>query len=149
MRGVLYASRTERVCPVPALPPYLIEPNWQQFSALLPEHRTDHSLGCHRPRIPERVVFEKLVQVLVFICAYERIDDASCLASEASPQEEAGVVHRKGGEGDRLLGGLLRCGDHRKAAHPRRLDPLPLGGATFSTTMSPIDGSSELSWLAC
>jgi hypothetical protein len=28
-----------------------------------------------RPRIPERVVFEKLVQVLVFGSAYERIAD--------------------------------------------------------------------------
>ena len=46
---------------MPALQPYLIEPIWQQFSALLPEHRTDHPLGCHRSRIPERVVFEKLV----------------------------------------------------------------------------------------
>jgi hypothetical protein len=63
---------------VPALPPYLIEPIWQQFAALLPEHRTDHPLGCYRSRIPERVVFEKLVQVLVFGCAYERIADASC-----------------------------------------------------------------------
>jgi hypothetical protein len=76
MRGVLYASRTRRSMPVPALPPYLIEPIWQQFSALLPEHETDHPLGCHRSRIPERVVFEKLVQVLVFGCAYERIADA-------------------------------------------------------------------------
>jgi transposase len=66
---------------VPALPPYIIEPIWQQFPALLPEHRTDHPLGCHRSRIPERVVFEKLVQVLVFGCAYERIADASCSES--------------------------------------------------------------------
>ncbi len=66
---------------MPALPPYLIEPIWQQFEALLPEHRTDHPLGCHRSRIPERVVFEKLVQVLVFWCAYERIADASCSES--------------------------------------------------------------------
>jgi hypothetical protein len=27
---------------VPALPPYIIEPIWQQFEALLPERRTDH-----------------------------------------------------------------------------------------------------------
>jgi len=66
---------------VPALPPYIIEPIWQQFEALLPERRTDHPLGCHRSRIPERVVFEKLVQVLVFGCAYERIADASCSES--------------------------------------------------------------------
>ena len=57
---------------MPALPPYLIEPIWQQFSALLPEREVDHPLGCHRPRIPDRVVFEKLIQVLVFGCAYPR-----------------------------------------------------------------------------
>lgn len=55
---------------MPTLPPYIIEPIWQQFEALLPEHRTDHPLGCHRSRIADWVVFEKLVQVLVFGCAY-------------------------------------------------------------------------------
>jgi hypothetical protein len=60
---------------VPALSPYLIELIWEQFRALLPEYETDHPLGCHRPRIPERIVFEKLVQILVFGCAYERITD--------------------------------------------------------------------------
>ncbi len=54
---------------MPAIPPYIIEPIWQQLSALLPQPRADHPLGCHRPRIPDRVVFEKLVQVLVFGCA--------------------------------------------------------------------------------
>jgi transposase len=67
--------------PVPALPPYLIEPIWQQFSALLPEREINHPLGCHRSRIPDRVIFEKLVQVLVFGCAYERIADESCSAT--------------------------------------------------------------------
>jgi hypothetical protein len=66
---------------VPALPPYLIEPIFEQFSALLPERRTNHPLGCHRQRIPDRVVFEKLVQVLVFGCAYERIADETCSAT--------------------------------------------------------------------
>jgi hypothetical protein len=63
---------TKEPMPVPALEPYLIEPIWQQFSALIPERQTTHPLGCHRPRIPDHVVFEKLVQVLVFGCAYER-----------------------------------------------------------------------------
>jgi transposase len=89
---------TEGVCPVPALEPYLIEPIWQQFSALLPERRTDHPLGCHRSRIPERVVFEKLVQVLVFGCAYERIADASCSESTLRRRRdewiELGVMER-------------------------------------------------------
>jgi transposase len=66
---------------VPALPPYIIEPIWEHFEALLPEHEIDHPLGCHKRRIPDRVVFEKLVQILVFGCAYERIADGSCSES--------------------------------------------------------------------
>ena len=83
---------------MPALPPYIIEPIWQQFSALLPEHRTDHPLGCHRSRIPGRAVFEKLVQVLVFGCAYERIADAPCSESTLRRRRdewiEFGVMER-------------------------------------------------------
>jgi transposase len=63
---------------VPAIQPYIIEPIWQQFRALLPEREVNHPLGCHRSRIPDRIVFEKLVQVLVFGCAYWRIADESC-----------------------------------------------------------------------
>jgi transposase len=66
---------------VPAIQPYIIEPIWEQFAALLPERKTDHPLGCHRARIPERVVFEKLVEVLVFGCAYWRIADEKCSAT--------------------------------------------------------------------
>ena len=46
------------------------EPIWEQFCALLPERKTNHPLGCHRRRIPDKVVFGKLVQILVFGCAY-------------------------------------------------------------------------------
>ena len=66
---------------MPALPPYIIEPIWEQFAALLPDRKADHPLGCHRPRVPDGVVFEKLVQVLVFGCAYWRIADGSCSAT--------------------------------------------------------------------
>lgn len=66
---------------MPALPPYLIEPIFQQFAALLPERDLHHPLGCHRSRIPDRVVFDKLVQVLVFGCAYRRIADEECSAT--------------------------------------------------------------------
>ena len=48
---------------MPTLPPYLIKPIFEKFCALLTERRTNRSLGCHKPRIPERVVFEKLVGV--------------------------------------------------------------------------------------
>lgn len=58
-----------------------IEPIWEQFSSLLPEREVEHPLGCHRPRIPDRTVFEKLVGILVFGCAYWRIADESCSAT--------------------------------------------------------------------
>jgi transposase len=84
--------------PVPAVPPYIIEPIFQQFRALLPERKTSHPLGCHRPRIPDRVVFEKLVQVLVFGCAYEKIADGSCSATTLRDRRdewiELGVIER-------------------------------------------------------
>jgi len=49
-----------------AVSPYLIEPIWEQFTALLPPREVDHPLGCHRHRVPDRWVFDKLVQALVF-----------------------------------------------------------------------------------
>lgn len=52
---------------MPAFPPYLVEPIWEQFTALLPEREVNHPLGCHHSRIPDRMVFEKLVQVLVLL----------------------------------------------------------------------------------
>ncbi len=83
---------------MPALPPYIIEPIFEQFCALLPERKTDHPLGCHRRRIPDRVVFEKLVQILVFGCAYERIADGSCSESTLRRRRdewiEFGVMER-------------------------------------------------------
>lgn len=66
---------------MPALSPYIIKPIWEQFMALLPEREVDHPLDCHRSCIPDRVVFEKLVQILVFGCAYRRIADSSCSAT--------------------------------------------------------------------
>ena len=67
---------------MPALPPYIIEPICQQFLALLASREVSHPLGCHRLRIPDHVVFEKLIQVLlVFGCAYLRIADESCSAT--------------------------------------------------------------------
>ncbi len=52
--------------PVPAIPSSIIDPVWDQVQALLPPPADAHPRGCHRPRIADRVVFDKLVQVLVF-----------------------------------------------------------------------------------
>lgn len=66
---------------MPTLEACIIDPIWNQFAALLPVPAMTHPLGCHRPRISDRLIFDKLVQVLVFGCAYHRIADASCSAT--------------------------------------------------------------------
>ena len=66
---------------MPALPSSVLEPLWVQVAALLPTRQVHHPLGCHRPRVPDRLVFDKLIQVLVFGCGYRRIADASCSAT--------------------------------------------------------------------
>jgi transposase len=66
---------------VPALPSSILEPLWVQVSALLPARQVHHPLGCHRQRVSDRVVFDKLIQVLVFGCGYRRIADATCSAT--------------------------------------------------------------------
>lgn len=66
---------------MPALPSFIIEPLWDQFSALLPDHVDTHPLGCHNPRISDRIVFDKLVQIAVLGAAYDRIADTTCSAT--------------------------------------------------------------------
>ena len=66
---------------MPALPSSVLELLWVQIAALLPTRQDTHPLGCHRPRIPGRIVFDKLVQVLVFGCGYRRIADHTCSAT--------------------------------------------------------------------
>lgn len=83
---------------MPVLPSRLLEPLWDQFAALLPEHADTHPLGCHNPRVPDRVVFEHVIAALVHGSGYERI------ASEAvfGPHDPAAA------EG-------LGCPGHRRA----------------------------------
>jgi transposase len=66
---------------VPAVPSCILDPLREQFLALLPTHVDEHPLGCHRPRIDDAVVFDKLVEALVFGAGYERLADADCSAT--------------------------------------------------------------------
>jgi len=66
---------------VPALPSCILDPVREEFLALLPPHFDDHPLGCHRPRIDDALVFDKLVEVLVFGAGYERIACPGCSAT--------------------------------------------------------------------
>ncbi len=67
---------------MPVLPVSVMEPIWAQFSVLLPDHSDvdpTHPLGCHRPRVPDRVVFEHVIAALVHGSGYERIATDRCL----------------------------------------------------------------------
>jgi transposase len=70
--------------PVPPLPSWLTEPLRDQFQALLPERpefHPHHPLGCHRRRIGDRIVFDKMLQLLRFGCSYEKIADTTWSAT--------------------------------------------------------------------
>lgn len=69
---------------MPVLPSWLTEPLWDQFAVLLPArpvYHPDHPLGCHRRRISDRIVFDKMLQLLRFGCSYEAIADTTCSAT--------------------------------------------------------------------
>ncbi len=61
-----------------------IDPLWDQFAALIPareEFVATHPWGCTGRRVADRIVFDKLIQVLRFGCSYEGIADTTCSAS--------------------------------------------------------------------
>jgi transposase len=68
---------------MPAVPSSVLEPIWVEFAAAVgtderPEFHPSHPLGCHRRRIPDRTVFEHLLDALVHGSGYERIATAAC-----------------------------------------------------------------------
>jgi len=67
---------------VPAVPSCLLEPIWGEFCALIggerPPFDPGHPPGCHRRRVPDRVVFEHVVAALVHGSGYERVATRGC-----------------------------------------------------------------------
>ena len=68
---------------MPLLPASLIEPLWVEFAALIgsaerPEFSPAHPWGCHRRRIPDRVVFDHVIAALVHGSGYERLASPGC-----------------------------------------------------------------------
>lgn len=96
---------------MPVLPSWLIEPLWDQFSTLLPDHpryNPDHPLCCHRPRIDDRIVFDKLLQVLRFGCSYQAIADTTCSATTIRNRRDEWI---RAGVFDQLKHTALACYD--------------------------------------
>jgi hypothetical protein len=68
---------------VPLLPASLIEPLWVEFASLTgesdrPEFSPTHPWGCHRRRVPDRVVFDHVIAALVHGSGYERLASPGC-----------------------------------------------------------------------
>jgi transposase len=80
---------------VPVLPSFITEPLWDQFHTLLPHRQITHPLGCHRPRVPDRIVFDKLLARLVLGGTYQQHADhrvsATTLRSRRDEWIAAGV----------------------------------------------------------
>ncbi|MEU5307092.1 transposase [Streptomyces noursei] len=66
---------------MPVVPSLIIAPVREEFLASLPQRVSTHPLGCHRRRIPDEVVFDKLIEALVSGMGYERVADATCSAT--------------------------------------------------------------------
>jgi transposase len=97
---------------VPALPSWLIEPLCDQFAALLParpEFVTTHPWGCHRRRVADRIVFDKLIQVLRFGCSYQAIADPRCSATTLRARRDEWIA----------LGVFGRLADIARAGYDR------------------------------
>jgi hypothetical protein len=57
---------------------------WVEFAALIgsaerPEFSPTHPWGCHRRRVPDRVVFDHVIAALVHGSGYERLASPGCL----------------------------------------------------------------------
>jgi transposase len=118
---------------VPALPSSVLEPLWVQVSALLPTRQDTHPLGCHRPRIPDRIVFDKLIQLLVFGCGYRRIADHTCSATTLRRRRDEWIT---AGVAERLRLAVLAAYDRLFGL---RLDHLAVDGCT---TKAPCGGQT-------
>ncbi|TFV54520.1 IS5 family transposase [Geodermatophilus sp. DF01-2] len=116
---------------MPAVPSCILDPLREEFLALLPERVDEHPLGCHRPRIADAVVFDKLVQVLMFGAGYERIADATCSATTLRRRRDEWI---RLGVFDRLR---LACLDAYDKMIGLDLDHLAVDGCT---TKAPCGG---------
>lgn len=81
------------------LPVSVIEPLWDQCVVLLPAHPDvdpTHPLGCHRRRVPDRVVVDHVTAALVHGSGYERVASSGCsdrtIRRRVREWAEAGVM---------------------------------------------------------
>lgn len=102
-----------------AFDPEVVDAIWQTIEGLLPGPDRSHPLGCHRPRVADRVCFEGILIRLVTGCAWvdaERILGGAVSDTTLRARREewldAGVFDRLAAEAiaayDRIVGARLR-----------------------------------------
>ncbi|MGW0629762.1 IS5 family transposase [Streptomyces sp. NPDC002758] len=94
---------------MPVVPSSILGPLRGEFLALLPSHHDGHPWGCHNPRIPDEVVFDKLILVLVSGMGYERVADESCSATTIRRRRDEWIAQ---GMGEALRLAALTAYEH-------------------------------------
>jgi transposase len=129
---------------VPAVPACILEPLREEFLALLPEHRDDHPWGCHNPRIPDELVFDRLILVLVSGMGYERVADDACSATTIRRRRDEWIA---AGMGEALRMAVLTAYDRMIGLELERLaadgcqTKAPSGGQCAGK--SPVDRGKQ------
>ena len=79
---------------MPVVPSWLLEPLWEQFSALLPArpvYHPAHPLGCRRPRMSNGVVFDAPGSSSGCGCSYEAVADRGCSATTIRERRDESI----------------------------------------------------------
>ncbi|MER6610261.1 IS5 family transposase [Streptomyces sp. NPDC000927] len=90
------------------VPASVIAPIREEFLASLPDREDTHPLGCHNPRIPDRIVFDRIVLALVSGMGYERVADEACSATTIRRRRDEWI---KAGAGTALARTVLAAYD--------------------------------------
>lgn len=134
---------------MPVLPVSLIEPIRDRFSVLLPAHPDvdpAHPLGCHRRRISDRVVFDRVVAALAPGSGYERIASPGCSDRPSRRRLHEGAevallptLHALGpAQYDRMIGSELA-----EVAVEGCIAKAPGGGGGEAAGRSPVDRGNQ------
>ena len=134
-----------------ALDPEVMDAMWAAAEPLLPCRGDDHPLGCHNPRIPDRVCFEGILIRLVTGCSWvtaERLiaHQASDTTLRARRDEwvDAGVFDALADEALRAYDCIVGL-DLTETAVDGSIHKAPCGGD--GTGKSPVDrGKSGWKW---
>ena len=132
-----------------ALDPEVMDAMWAAAEPLLPVRGGDHPLGCHNPRIPDRVCFEGILIRLVTGCSWvtaerliaHRASDTT-LRARRDEWVDAGVFDALADEALRAYDRIVGL-DLSEAAVDGSIHKAPCGGD--GTGKSPVD-RGKLGW---